>query len=193
MRRLLVVQAAQGVGSRAIVLLCTMRIGAPCSANSRSQKVRARNPRSSSWRSTSIRNAPASRAGLKITAPAALIGAAAHQPARSTGRRQRSSSSSRPRLLELADPVDPQVAAAGELIEGEAVARRRRAAARRRDARSTGARTAAAPGRSSSNRPDRSVVRPAAGRERCARPGHDLLDDLGQVADAVVPRRWRRR
>src|SRR6188508_2789190 len=90
-----------------------MRIGMPCSANSSSQKVRARKPRSSARRSISIRYAPSSRVGRNCMARSAhhrdrrLPAQVLAQPAR---------------LLQLADAVDAQVPGADELVEGQPVA-----------------------------------------------------------------------
>src|SRR5207248_7638744 len=47
------------------LLICTKRVSSPASANSRSQKKRAKNPRSSSRLSSSIRKALASGVGTK--------------------------------------------------------------------------------------------------------------------------------
>src|SRR5215212_1585096 len=100
-----------------MVLLCTIRIGRPSSANSRSQNVRARNPRSSAWRSTSITKASGSPVGMKIILPTLAT----------VGDRARSSRADRhpeaelfvqpPRLLQVADTLDPQVSRARELLE----------------------------------------------------------------------------
>src|SRR5262245_5754704 len=98
-----------------------MRIGSPCSANSVSQNVRARKPRSSALGSTSIRNAPSSEVGVKINA-----GAPWH-PARRRSRDTRRNAPAEALIepaspLKLPDAVDPEVSAAGEPVEGQPLA-----------------------------------------------------------------------
>ena len=90
-------------------------------------------------------------------------------------------------LLELLDPVDPQISAAGELLEGEPVSGI--GVVELLDAATHGP---LGLGSRQHARDLRAVdligtlVGPASLRKRCARPGHDLLHDLGQVPDAVV-------
>src|SRR4029077_1175544 len=103
-----------------MVLLCTMRIGSPCSANSVSQKVRARKPRSSALGSTSIRNAPSSGVGLKIKdgAPDDRSGHPSRHPRRDAPAELVIEPAS---LLKLLHAVDPEVPASCEPVEGEPV------------------------------------------------------------------------
>src|SRR4051812_4621787 len=57
-----------------MMLVCTIRVGSPCSANSRSQYARALKPRSSSMRSWCNRYAPASGSGSKIMIASVDVG-----------------------------------------------------------------------------------------------------------------------
>src|SRR4051794_26527615 len=158
-----------------MLLLCTQRIGRPASANSRSQNTRARYPRSSPRRSTSMIAESGSFVRVKITASAYGDRRPAQLAVESAG------------LLQRLHVLNAQAALAREVLIGHAPlgigtrellgAALDRPLRRRRRQHARELRTVDAIG---------ALVRlPAARRERRGRAG-DLGDDLGDLADHVV-------